>query len=55
MLGEAATRAAEDKQTCYAILLARHQPPVAFQAFTFETLDNLNADALALLKRPRDF
>eukprot|EP00884_Botryococcus_braunii_P008197 jgi/Botrbrau1/17379/Bobra.0494s0004.1 len=35
--GGAAARAAQDKQTGYAALLSRQQPPVAFQAFTFET------------------
>lgn len=49
--GGAATRAAADKQTRYAVLLARQQPPVAFQAFAFETFGGLHADALALLKR----
>ena len=49
--GGAATRAAEDKQTRYAVVLARQQPPVAFQAFAFETFGGLHADALALVKR----
>ncbi len=35
----------------YAVLLARQQPPVAFQAFTFETFGGLHSDAFALLKR----
>jgi hypothetical protein len=35
--GGAAARAAQDKQTRYAVLLSRQQPPVAFQAFAFET------------------
>eukprot|EP00884_Botryococcus_braunii_P022649 jgi/Botrbrau1/9068/Bobra.0376s0038.1 len=48
--GGAATRAAQDKQTRYAVLLSRQQPPVAFQAFAFETLGGLHADALALLQ-----
>ena len=51
MPGGAATRAAEDKQTRYAVVLARQQPPVAFQAFAFETFGGLHADALALVKR----
>eukprot|EP00884_Botryococcus_braunii_P011366 jgi/Botrbrau1/2022/Bobra.0047s0006.1 len=49
--GGAAARAAQDKQTRYAVLLSRQQPPVAFQAFAFETLGGLHADALALLQR----
>ena len=32
-------------------LLARQQPPVAFQAFAFETFGGLHSDAFALLKR----
>ena len=32
-------------------MLARQQPPVAFQAFAFETFGGLHADALALVKR----
>jgi hypothetical protein len=48
--GGAAARAAKDKQTRYAVLLSR-QPPVAFQAFAFETFGGLHADALALLQR----
>jgi hypothetical protein len=35
----------------YAVLLSRQQPPVAFQAFAFETFGGLHADALALLQR----
>jgi hypothetical protein len=42
---------ADDKQTRSAVVLARQQPPVAFQAFAFETFGGLHADALALLKR----
>eukprot|EP00884_Botryococcus_braunii_P006806 jgi/Botrbrau1/16126/Bobra.7_2s0085.1 len=49
--GGAAARAAQDKQTRYAVLLSRQQPPVAFQAFAFETFGGLHADALALLQR----
>jgi hypothetical protein len=49
--GGAAVRAAQDKQTRYAVLLARQQPPVAFQAFAFETFGGLHSDAFALLKR----
>eukprot|EP00884_Botryococcus_braunii_P021545 jgi/Botrbrau1/8074/Bobra.0230s0001.1 len=49
--GGAAARAAQDKQTRYAVLLSRQQQPVAFQAFAFETLGGLHADALALLQR----
>jgi hypothetical protein len=49
--GGAAVRAAQDKQTRYAVLLSRQQPPVAFQAFAFETFGGLHADALALLQR----
>eukprot|EP00884_Botryococcus_braunii_P011717 jgi/Botrbrau1/20546/Bobra.145_2s0095.1 len=49
--GGAAARAAQDKQTRYAVLLSRQQPPVAFQAFAFEALGGLHADALALLQR----
>lgn len=49
--GGAAVRAAEDKQARYAALLARQQPPVAFQAFSFETFGGLHEDALVLLKR----
>jgi hypothetical protein len=49
--GGAAMRASQDKQTRYAILLSRQQPPVAFQAFSFETFGGLHSDALALLKR----
>jgi hypothetical protein len=30
--------------------MSRQQPPVAFQAFSFETFGGLNADALALLQ-----
>jgi hypothetical protein len=51
VLGGAAARAAKDKQTRYAVLLSRQQPPVAFQAFAFETFGGLHADALALLQR----
>ncbi len=39
------------KKTRYAVVRARQQPPVAFQAFAFETFGGLHADALALLKR----
>jgi hypothetical protein len=49
--GGAAARAAQDKQTRYAVLLSRQQPPVAFQAFAFETFGGLHADALAFLQR----
>ena len=49
--GGAAERAAQDKQTRYAVLLARQQPPVAFKAFAFETFGGLHSDAFALLKR----
>jgi hypothetical protein len=49
--GGAAARAAQDKQTRYAVLLSRQQPPVAIQAFAFETFGGLHADALALLQR----
>ena len=49
--GGAAMRASEDKHNRYAVLLARQQPPVAFQAFSFETLGGLHSDALTLLKR----
>eukprot|EP00884_Botryococcus_braunii_P004793 jgi/Botrbrau1/14314/Bobra.0287s0007.1 len=49
--GGAAARAAQDKQTRYAVLLSRQQPPVAFPAFAFETFGGLHADALALLQR----
>eukprot|EP00884_Botryococcus_braunii_P013095 jgi/Botrbrau1/21787/Bobra.0190s0014.1 len=49
--GGAAARAAQDKQTRYAVLLSRQQPPVAFQAFAFETFGGLHADALDLLQR----
>eukprot|EP00884_Botryococcus_braunii_P019335 jgi/Botrbrau1/6085/Bobra.177_1s0023.1 len=41
----------KDKQTRYAVLLSCQQPPVAFQAFSFETFGGLHADALALLQR----
>ncbi len=51
MPGGAATGAAEDKQTRYAVVLARQKPPVAFQASAFETFGCLHAGALALLKR----
>ncbi len=46
-------RAAPDKQTPYAVLLAQQQPPahVPFQTFTFETFGGLHSDAFALLKR----
>ncbi len=37
--------------TRYAVVLARQQPPGAFQAFAFETFGGLHADTLALLKR----
>ncbi len=46
----AAVRAAQDKQTRY-VLLARQQPPVAFQAFAFEIFGGLHSDAFALSKR----
>ncbi len=36
--GGAATRAADDKQTRYAVVLARQQPLVAFQAFALKHL-----------------
>jgi hypothetical protein len=61
LVGGAAGRAAQDKQTSgtragtsivrYAVLLARQQPHVAFQSFSFETLGSLHADALAWLQR----
>lgn len=52
--GGAAMPAAEDKRTRSAILLARQQLLVAFQAFSFDKLGKrggLHSDALALLKR----
>jgi hypothetical protein len=36
--GGAAELAAQDKQTRYAVLLARQQPPVAFKAFCFRNI-----------------
>jgi hypothetical protein len=49
--GGAAERAAQDKITRYAQLLAAQRPPVAFQAFAFETFGGLHSDAFNLLKR----
>jgi len=49
--GGAAERAAQDKLTRYAQLLAAQRPPVAFQAFAFETFGGLHSDAFNLLKR----
>eukprot|EP00884_Botryococcus_braunii_P006842 jgi/Botrbrau1/16159/Bobra.0309s0008.1 len=45
------TRRSDNKQTRYAVLLSHQQPPVAFQAFSFETFGGLHADVLALLQR----
>jgi hypothetical protein len=45
--GGAVGRGALEKQACYAVLLARQHPPVAF----IETLGGLHADALVLKKR----
>jgi hypothetical protein len=52
---QAYPRAAQDKQTRYAVLLSHQQPPVAFQASAFETFGGLHADALALLQRLQGF
>lgn len=40
------THAGEGEHTRYANLLARQQPPLAFQAFPFETIGGLHPDAL---------
>ncbi len=45
----------EDKQTGYAVLLARQHPPVAFQAFAVETFGGLHPDALPSLSVSRGF
>jgi hypothetical protein len=49
--GGATGRAAEDKLIRYAQVLTTQQPPVAFQAFSFETVEGLHPHALRLLKR----
>ncbi len=50
--GGAATRAAEHKQTRYAVVLARQEPPVAFQAFAFETFGGFACGCLGLVEAP---
>ncbi len=61
--------AAQDKQTRCAVLLARQQPTVAFQALAFETFKGkkgkkqnnekknwgLHSDSIALMKRLKGF
>eukprot|EP00884_Botryococcus_braunii_P016334 jgi/Botrbrau1/3384/Bobra.0337s0025.1 len=49
--GEAAARAAQDKQTLYAVMLTRQQPPVAFQPSLLIHLEGCMLMRLALLQR----